>query len=68
MEPEERKDEDVVGVVVGSAIDEAEEEENDTGIQVGPGAEQVQEEVADENVGLELGDLVEFHSNLPEID
>ena len=68
MEPEERKDEEVVGVVVGSAVDDAEEEENDTGIQVGPGAEQVQEEVADENAGLELGDLVEFHSNRADIE
>ena len=71
MEPsDERKEtdvEDVVGVVAGSAIDEAEVAE-DTGVQIGPGQGEVREELADENVGLELGDLVEFHSNKPEIE
>ena len=65
MEPEERNDEDVVGVILGSAPDEV---ANDTGVQVGPSAKEVQEEIADENVGLELGDSVEFHSNKAEIE
>ena len=70
MEPEEGKTEDVVGVVVGSAPDEVDEggQANESGVVVGPGTEEVQEELADENLGLELGDFVEFHSNKPEIE
>jgi hypothetical protein len=69
MEPEQRNDEDVAGVVVGTDIDEADAgEERDAGVQIGPGAEEVQEELADENVGLELGDFIEIHSNRPDIE
>ena len=65
MQPSE--EEEVLGVAVGTDIEET-EELGDTGAQTGPGAEQVKEELADENVGLELGDLIELHSNRPEIE
>jgi hypothetical protein len=65
MQPSE--EEEVVGVAVGTEIEER-DELDDTGTQIGPGAEQVKEEIADENVGLELGDFVEVHSNRPDIE
>lgn len=75
MEPSgEKKEEEtheVVGVVVGTDVDEAEVAPNateDAPVQIGPGSEQVKEAEEDSNVGLELGDLVVFHSNRADIE
>jgi hypothetical protein len=69
MDPsDERKDpEDIEGVVVGADVG-LEEVAESSPVQIGPGAEQVQEELAEEEAGLELGDLVEVHSNKPELE
>ncbi len=62
--------EEIAGVVVGTQIDEAENQElnEETGVVIGQGSQQVKEEEADSNVGLELGDLVVFHSNRADIE
>lgn len=69
MQPSD--EEEVVGVAVGTDVEDTETGElGDTGTQIGPGAEQVREELSDgnENVGLELGDLVEVHSSRADIE
>jgi len=72
MEPsgvqKEVEREEVVGVVVGTEIDEAENVEEDSGVLIGPGSEQVKDAEEESNVGLELGDLVVFHSNRADIE
>jgi hypothetical protein len=71
---DERKEaevEEVAGVVVGTDVTGEESKEkavNDTGVQIGPGGEEVKEEQLDENVGLELGDFIEVHSNRADIE
>ena len=67
MEPSGVQREEVVGVAVGTNVDDA-EEIPESGILVGPGAEQVREAEEESNVGLELGDLVVFHSNRADIE
>jgi hypothetical protein len=44
------------------------ETELDSGVQIGPGQDQIKEEEANENVGLELGDLVKFTSTRADIE
>lgn len=72
MEPSKEDPElaEVVAVIEGAAAAEAEEKEevDDEGVQIGPGAEQVKEQIEDESVGLELGDLLELHSELPDLE
>ena len=54
-------------VVTGTDVDNTESKE-DTGVNIGPGTEQVKEAEAESNVGLELGDLVIFHSTRADIE
>jgi hypothetical protein len=57
-------------LIEGSATDEgdAPETEIESGVQIGPGQDQIKEEEANENVGLELGDLVKFTSTRADIE
>lgn len=55
-------EEEVAGVLQGSDdfVEQTGEEREDTGVQIGPGPEEAR--ASEEQEGLELGDLVEFHS------
>jgi len=60
---DERKEaevEEVAGVVVGTDVNEAEEEAPTvlSGVQIGPGAEQAKEEQAEESMGLDRKSVV----------
>jgi hypothetical protein len=72
MEPskEDPELEEVVAVIEGAAVDKAEEKEevDDEGVQIGPGANELKEAIEEESVGLELGDLIEIHSELPDLE
>jgi len=70
MEPSVGQDdiEEVVGILEGAEVGEVELPPGESAVQVGPGPEQVKEEEADSNVGLELGDLIEIHSERADLE
>jgi hypothetical protein len=70
VDPTKLGEEEAVALVEATEVeaDEGSESKEDSGVQVGPGAEQTKEAEADANVGLELGDLIEIHSNLPDLE
>ncbi len=74
MEPsgETKEIEELEGVLAGTDVGDLEEAPVQqpllSGIQIGPGVEEVKQEEVDEEVGIELGDLVEFHSNRADIE
>jgi hypothetical protein len=64
--------EEVLGVIQGPGADVIEEDEDQgpevvqTGVEVGPGFQEAQ--ASEEQVGIELGDLVEFHSTKADLE
>jgi len=66
MEPSGDVTEDVGDLVLGTDVEQSDVVES--AVQVGPGNAQVKEEEANENVGIELGDLIEVHSSRADIE